>query len=234
MEHANMFDDVEQLESNRREVLIEFCSNLGLSEDALKGIEEAARLLREFEMYHKKNIKTTKQILENLQNVVALSKNLRSAIEELPYRDRFGISVEIGRISTGFRTEWDGEPENNMAPHIEFSLRHLRNLESAAERGLAFHSKYSQKNGRKSVLHHYYYHIEWVWCSLENEGIALARNGKFERICDAVFLAAGVHSSAEGAVRFFIKNKPSRDADIAALSLLGLPEIGASPPFWPE
>ena len=53
--------------------------------------------------------------------------------------------------------------------------------------------------------------LEWVWESVADEGFTLGRNGKFEKLCDAVFLAAGVHANAAGAVRKFAQEKPQQD-----------------------
>jgi hypothetical protein len=214
MKNENLFDLIEPLESSRREDLVKFCLNMGLSESACEGIEQSARLLREFELYEKKQTPTSKEQLENLNNIADLSKKLQHAIAS---------TTTIGKIYLHGRMEekplnsgmfWpEVVPLSGIPGYLQIALNCM---ELAALEGAEYFSSRLQKSGRKSVLGSYFAHIEWVWYSVKSEGIPLGRNGKFEKICNAVFQAAGVPASAEGAVRYFVENRPRIESDRAS------------------
>lgn len=60
--------------------------------------------------------------------------------------------------------------------------------------------------GRRKVLPLYADIVAAIWENIRDCGLSAGRGGEFERLCDAVFEAAGVPAKAEGAIRYFTKN----------------------------
>lgn len=209
MENATIFDLIEPLDPARRAALVKFCHDIKLSESAIEGVEQAARMLREFELYEKPTIPTAKEQIDNLKNIAELSEKLQRAIES---------TSGVGKVYLHGYMEKNTPPKISLPEIIPASglagymIIALSSLESAALNSVDVFSTRLKQRGRKSVMGYYYAHIHWVWISVVVDGISLGRNGKFEKICNAVFQAAGVPASAEGAVRFYVENKHRANA----------------------
>lgn len=212
MSKANLFDMIEPLVPERRAELLKFCNNIGLSESSSEGVEQAARLLREFELYEKPKIPTTKERIDNLVEIAKYSRELQRLLAMTTAIENVYLHGIMEKNLPSDNLPWpEVVPLSGLPKYLEFALNRL---ELAASSGVDFFSEKFNKNGRKSTLSHYYLYINWIWSSVEGDGITLGRNGKFEKICNAVFEAAGVPAGAEGAVRFFIKNKSALDREI--------------------
>lgn len=210
MQKDNLFDSVDPLEQGRHEALKDYCASAGISDSACEGIVEAARLLREFELYKKPHLQTTKEKVNNFENIADLCQKLQYAIAKTEKLDKIRVH---GLIEDHFGSgiEWpDAVGLDGVMGHI---FSELRALELAATEVAHLFALQKKSGGRRTILHEYYFYLEWIWESVKNEGFVIGRNNPFERLCDAVFLAAGVPAGAEGAVRFFSENKEKIDAD---------------------
>jgi len=86
--------------------------------------------------------------------------------------------------------------------HISLEVKNLAN--AAREERLSF-GEQGKTGGRKATLPHYAYRVSEIWDCVKSSGLPLGRGGKFEKLCDAVFRAADIHSSPEGAIRAFLE-----------------------------
>ena len=203
MEIDNLFDIIEPLDKARHDALMDYCTKAGISDSACEGVIEAARLLRDFELYEKPNIQTTKEKIDNLNNIADLSKKLQHAIANTARLDKVRVHEYIDD-QLGDEIEWpDTFSLDGVMGHISSELRAL--ALAATDVANTYRSK-KKNGGRRSLVNKYYFYLDWIWKSVENEGFVIGRNNSFERLCDAVFLAAGVHAGAAGSVRYFSEN----------------------------
>lgn len=204
MGYKNLFDIVEHLDADRRNTLIATCRDMGLSDAAIEDVEKAARLLRNFEIYSKPSIKTPAALRDSLKKIETLSHDLRFAISEAGSLDKVEMHEYMEECGIPGGLPWPAlVPVHGIVDYLAMVLELLEDAASTVQRQS---SHAVTKGGRRRLLHHYFQYLEWVWESVKDEGFVVGRNGKFERLCDAVFVAAGVPSSAEGAVRFFVEN----------------------------
>lgn len=203
MEIDNLFDIVEPLDKARHDELMNYCAKAGISDCACEGVVQAARLLREFELCEKPNIQTTKEKIDNLIDIADLSKKLQNAIANTARLDKIRVHEYIDN-QLDDEIEWpDTVSLDGVMGHISSELGAL----ALAAINLAnMYGPQKKNGGRRSLVDKYYFYLDWIWESVRNEGFVIGRNNSFERLCDAVFLAAGVHAGAAGSVRYFSEN----------------------------
>ncbi len=214
MEHENLFDILEHLEAHKRDELLKVCREMRLSEHATTGVEQAARLLRHFETYQKPQIPTDKALRASLKKIEKLSRELHDAIDQAGRYDKLAMHQIMEKQQLGDSVAWpELVPLNGVVEYIGLTLRHMSSAAVAVQRQ---NPNDGQNGGRKRLLHHYYFYIDWVWESVKEDGLAIGRGGPFERLCNAVFVAAGVPAAAAGAVRLFVENHDQREDDVAS------------------
>lgn len=214
MEHENLFDILEHLEAHKRDELLKVCREMRLSEPATAGVEEAARLLRHFETYQKPQIPTDKALRASLKKIEKLSRELRDAIDQAGQFDKLAMHQLMAERQLGGQLAWpDYVPLNGVVDYIGLTLSHMSSAAAEVQRQ---NPNDGQKGGRKRLLHRYYFYIDWVWESVKEEGLSIGRGGPFERLCNAVFVAAGVPATAAGAVRFFDENRAQYEEERAS------------------
>jgi hypothetical protein len=210
MEYKNLFDVVEHLNTDKRTALVAVCREMGLSNSAIQSVEESARLLREFELYEKPSTPTKKALRDSVKRIATLSSELRCAIGKTATLDKVEMHQYMDKNCLREGLPWPSHvPIRGIVEYLGIALERL---EEAALEVQKKHLMQGVTSGRRSFMHRYYDHLEMVWESVKDEGFSVGRGGKFERLCEAVFQAAGVPSSAEGAVRFFVEYKNEVDA----------------------
>ncbi|MFN7042834.1 MAG: hypothetical protein ACK4OH_16970 [Acidovorax temperans] len=214
MEHENLFDILEHIEAHKRDELLKVCRDMRLSEAAIAGVEEAARLLRYFETYQKPQIPTDRALRASLEKIEKLSRELRGAIDQAGRFDKLAMHDFMAQRSLGGFLAWPSSvPLSGVVDYIGLALSHLSSAAAAVQKQ---NHGAGCKGGRRKLLHHYYFHINWVWEAVQDEGLSLGRGGPFERLCDAVFMAAGVPAASEGAVRYFYEKRAQIEIDRAS------------------
>lgn len=206
----SLFDDLKQLNNGAKNKLLDTCSEMNLSKAAIEGIEQAARLLMDFEQNGKKHLLTSAALTKKLGEISKRSDELRSLIVELSGFDRIQLHEAI--VDEAMRKNLIRDRIVPLSGGVTTAIAH--DLESLAVAAKSLQSKVAPKakgGGRLKTFPSYFMILEWVWESVADEGFTLGRNGKFEKLCDAVFLAAGVHANAAGAVRKFAQEKPQQD-----------------------
>lgn len=158
------------------------CEQLGIFGEDFDGIYYLTAVLRSFEKTDKPTIPTIKQRIGAIKNAIDAGDNLRMALDAIYTEDSSGY---LFRARIGFDVEFE---------RVQDCLRK------------AFDSLDSKtKTGRRALLDEYSMFIGFFWKRVKGKGFALGRNNDFHRLCDAAFVAAGVPSSAEGALRRFIE-----------------------------
>ncbi|MBV7458787.1 hypothetical protein C8C94_4866 [Acidovorax sp. 94] len=214
MEHENLFDILEHLEAHKRDGLLKVCREMRLSEAATAGVEQAARLLRHFETYQKPQIPTDKALRASLKKIEKKSRELRDAIDQAGRFDKLAMHQLMAEQQLGDFLAWpERVPLSGVVDYVGLVLSHMSSAAAAVQRQ---NPNDGRKGGRKRLLHRYYFYIDWVWESVGEEGLPIGRGGPFERLCDAVFVAAGVPATAEGAVRFFDENRAQFEEERAS------------------
>ena len=213
MESVDIFD-LKPLDPHKLEVLTLACREMGISETAIHDVVHSARMLRDFEAYVKPNLPTKKAKADGLKEIAKLSQKLRLEIENVSTFDKLRLHQKIEDLNLPDDSKFPNSvPFRGICEYIENTLKILEG--AATDVRLEFYGG-AGKGGRKAVFPRYYEYIEWIWDSVKDEGFVVGRNNKFEKLCDAVFVAAGVPAKAAGAVRFFDDHKESVDAERAA------------------
>jgi hypothetical protein len=209
---AQFLENVEPLDAVKRLKLLRLCALEGLSMKAMQGVEEGTRLLQEFEKYGKPYLQTPVQRSEGINEVATLAKELCVAIEKVRLLDQIRLWEFWPKFSPNDRKrrQFRGMTFNEGASCVDQIWQEVNCLEEAASKMHTAIGDAGKSGGRKSTLPAYAEQIDWIWNVLWPEDIELGRGGKFERICEACFEAAGVHAKAAGAVRYYIEKISTR------------------------
>lgn len=193
--------DAAPLDEERKNELHSFCKKEGLSQKAILELEDCAFHLQDFERREKPMLQTSVQKSHGINEIARLANELHLTIEQTQG------AIEIDDYWPNPRqAEWPTNISYDPQASIvqELSLE-LQTLSIAASRMHAVVQPKGKSGGRKETLWHYAEHIGAILAAVSNEGVQLARGGKFEAICNAVFAAAGVPSNSEGAIRYFLE-----------------------------
>lgn len=163
------------------EVLKSSCAMLGIIGEDFESIYHLTAILRSFEKEDKHKRPTNKQRIDFIKNAINISNKLLPALDAIDVEDSYGALYKS-------RHSFDVELEK-----LQGSLRiALDALESES------------RFGRRAVLDEYATYIGDLWQRVEAKGFSLGRNNNFHKLCDAVFLAAGVPAKSEGALRRYL------------------------------
>lgn len=217
----------EPLATKDREYLHSACVDLHLSENVFELIEHQTKLLRDFETHGKRGLKSPRGKVKALEDVAAAAKVLAAAIRELDIRQLWDIGhglppdglstyravegyipgafIQMGLPAPDCKIQYPWlAGRGGRVGHIGFEAE---NLSRYCSQICKSETMAGVKGGRKKTLDQYAFYIENIWCHVNGSNIKLTRGGNFERLCEAVFIAAGVRVGAEGAVRRYIENK---------------------------
>jgi hypothetical protein len=209
-------DDAPPLESNRAQTLRTLCEQEGLSYTTIEKLIKCAMHLRDFETRWLPRVQTPRQRSDAILEISELAARLSVAIcsiDGFPELDDYWPNPR--------KAEW---PTNisydDQACIVQELAFEMQALSIAATK---LHEKISKAKahvGKKNVLRHYSEFIDEISAALENEAIKLARGGKFERICDYVFEAAGIQALSAGAIKYEINTAtPRREAYMRRLAV---------------
>lgn len=202
------------------------CDSLKLG-DCFEAIEEITRYLQHFEQYGKAAMKSPRERMKVLGNVAAAAKALAAAINQLDYIQNVDIVFKLP--PDGLTTLCEFHLQYPLAPstvELRFGVPspdcHVCYPSNANIFGRVGHigieaarlskccgDMYKEENttgakgGRKPTLDRYAEFIRIIWESVDGHSINLGRGGDFEKLCEAVFIAAGVRTEPEGAIRRF-------------------------------
>lgn len=168
-------------------VLKQSCFSLGITTtENFEGINYVAAHLRCFEKEDKPNIPTTMERVYPIKNAIDASNKLRAALDAIHDYDNCG---SLRRARFNFDVEF-----NRLQKGLLESLAHVEG---------------ASKLGRRALLGDYSISIGDLWKMVDGQGFVLGRNNNFHKLCDAVFLAAGVPAKAEGALRRYLSKGES-------------------------
>lgn len=210
----------EPIDTEKSARLKNVCDELGLDRDAFEQIEFEARLLRDFETHGKPQLKTPRQRTKDLQVIEKLANALSVAMLKLDTKDQIALwqhlpaekmlsVVRIRTISSGNAVGAIHSPEPGRTVSYSFTgstrkgrVGHIglevENLANAARAELLEMGDAGSKGGRKATLRRYGMSIGAISDAAK---MPVGRGGPFEKLCAAVFEAAGVHAMPEGAIR---------------------------------
>jgi hypothetical protein len=162
------------------------CAILGIIGDDFDDVYITAALLRSFEKHDKPKIPTIKQRINAIKKAVDISNKLLLALDAIDVVDASGTLFKA-------RIRFDVELER-MQNGLHKVLGSLE-VES--------------KSGRRPLLDEYSMFIGFLWDDVKARDFSPGRNNNFHKLCDAVFLAAGVPAKAEGALRRYLSKGES-------------------------
>lgn len=222
------------LSDDARKYLLSACNDLELSDSVFQRLEFTARLLRDFEAHQKGNLKSARQKNKDLEAVTIAAEALAAAISELDNHQCVELSYELPPVGLSILQKVSVEYENATANYsierddcsVTYPLRGLRVGHIGAEarrlaKAVKNHvqanvDKQAARGGRVKTSVHYAWHIGQIlenisWDEGKPTPIKLGRGGAFERLCEAVFAAAGVGTSPEGPLRQFIADRKAAE-----------------------
>ena len=204
-EHLNA--QIEGMDPTVRRRAEELCESYGFSDAVRLEVMSCVLCLVEFEQQLKAKIATPGEKRKDLERVASLADELAVLLKKiepprldyLAERVNFRMlqaAIAIGAVAT------DGQ----AAPVRGEMLRsdELKKLAVDARLLIEDLPTDGKRGGRRPVLPGYAEQVKHVWLAVQSAGIKAGRGGEFERLCDEIFIIAGVPSSAEGAVRYFV------------------------------
>lgn len=182
------------------------CVKLELSSEARYAVEKAVNVLTDFQNNKDKFRSGPKQLneLDTLRDQV---KALEETLRNMEARNLWRMQYALGEL---------GFPGALMNPNSGVQLR-VENFRPAMAGMLGIVSDAIEmsrdkippetlREGRISVRYFYALavsNLAFTVCTKLGE-LTLSRNGKFQRLCDAIFAVAGVGSGSEGAIKFLM------------------------------
>jgi hypothetical protein len=159
--------------------------------------------LADFELNQKIGIKTEKQKIESIKLVEKTAIALRDAMDNLADGDMLSLSEKLFRLGIKIITV-DDDPlfahayaaQDSVCAVAAAAKLSLEDIKAAGANGL----------GRKKTKSAYDIFIARIAHQTMPFNLPLGGGGIFRRLCDAVFLAAGVRATSEGAIKHFMKN----------------------------
>lgn len=178
------------------------CSRENLPADAWGIVVWAAIRLADFECNGKKAIKTGRAQMDSFIAVEKAALALRDAIQKLADDD-------VTRLDGCLHDSGIAPAANARTPSMKaVAAQQIASVVAASSRqALAKLDSEGVKGvGRKRTRCAYAGHIAALAQQLMPYNLIPGDNGPFRRLCDAVFLVAGVHANSQGAIKYFINN----------------------------
>lgn len=185
--------------THKVQALSEAFNRESLPPAAFDVLVNAVEHLAYFERDDKPKIKTEGERLASVAAVEAAAAQLRDAIERLEMRDFIGLNGHLWNIPD-FPYAQDVELYGRMV-----SAQRLACQIAAAARAYSAESERDGNGGkgRKQTRSAYAGHIAALAHQLMPFNVVPGDGGPFRRLCDAVFSAAGVGATAQGAIKYF-------------------------------
>lgn len=227
-----MSEQLAPLEQTRREQLRKVCEDLNLL-CRFDMIELQAQRLQAFERYGKARLKTPQGESKALEDVRKAARLLAAAIDTLSDAQQRLIALKLPpdglKVLRGVEVNRPGavaqftfeEADCHISYPVKFTVLgrvSYLGLESSRLAATIQHLQQparesgGRQGGRKPTLDEYAWHIGCLHTFVYGLGIKLARGGDFERLCSAVYFAAGIDAEPDGAIRRYIENKSHADA----------------------
>ena len=226
-ENSLNFHD-EPLEPNKQKDIELICNQLKIDHSTFQKISYLTRVLRDTEIEIKSQLNNKRDREKILKNVQKLANNLYLEMQELDNWDDYRLGKRLPPeklLSIYKKEEYFSEggrireylvvpaPESyflyDSEEGCEGRIWHIglevKNLAVAANEELSSIDVDENKVGRKRKTHVYARHIESICNAVKNSNIKIGRGGDFEKLCNAVFEAAGIPAKAEGAIRVFLQ-----------------------------
>lgn len=191
--------------------LLNHCTELGLSEKSIQGVF----LVRDGVYQTSKNstLKSGKARSIELDQLKDQARALAETLKNLDSRSVWNLQYRLGD---------EGFPGQLMNPDADVRVCYelwrpamrdaLEMLVQASENVQKKIPDLAFRDGRASILNLYAIHLSNLeHCLADETGFSLKRNGKFQKLSDAIFCDAGVPSTSEGAIKFLIKWRKKSD-----------------------
>ncbi len=202
-----------QMDANKCSTLSAELQAFGLSADTVSDICVLCAELRRFEFEEKPAMKTNAQRAKKLLSMAVRLRELRTEVDTLSNGDWMTFDDALLFLGSPRATENPEATPTDSNVNIGACILYMqRNLclfaaaAGAASRMVAGETPMNELGGRKATLGAYAGHIARLAVILKEKGIRPGRGGDFEKISDLIFQSAGVHSKAEGAIRYYMKN----------------------------
>lgn len=196
------------LPSDVRRSVEDACTQAGLLHDGTFEVLLTTAHLIDFERNGRQKVLSVAQRFENIKRLNEAARNLREAIGALSTDDM----LDIGHAA------YDCESGPGVLPEIRGKLidralseAPLAMLVQVSQQILNERSQDAGKSGRRPLLSKYAYFVLCLAETFSQEGLAVGRGGAFERLCNVVFEVAGVRSTPEGAIRYYLAKRKKRD-----------------------
>lgn len=206
----------EGVKMTSQDELDELCAQLKLSDKAIQKVNQIrtdlAALVRE-------KFKSGPARSNELNELQLQAKKLCDIIRNLDTKSSWRMQTKLGEL---------GFPGPAMDSNADVRIRFenwrealgvaLELVIKAADNTTRTIPQKALRGGRTSTLHLYAIHISNIDFAMSMEGgPRLARNGDFQRLCDAVFLVAGVPSTSEGAIKFLCEWRDPKDTVVDSI-----------------
>jgi hypothetical protein len=181
------------------------CEELNLSESSRAKVEETVSTFADFEK-SRVNLRTYPQRRKELANLKTQVIKLRTAINSISWQNMRELMFLIGE------TNYPGDSlifqKNALRPMHHFNVSTCQLLDSlveVADLGLTQIGVKGSKGGRLNVLVYQAIFLSNMACVVCVKDQIQPNGGKFRELCVAIFNAAGVHASPEGAIDAFME-----------------------------
>lgn len=199
------------MENIKLEKLKAFCAELNLSSESVAKVKETATELSRFEKNRPK-LRTPPQQIKELDNLKIQANKLYEAIVDLSHQSHFELWRSM--CNTDFPTISLDYEKDGGVPDIKIwdiaMLEQIEALLKAVRLAKAIIGDHGKNGGRLLTLDaHSIFISNMAICVCVRDSIEPGRGGQFERLCTAIFEAAGVRSKPEGAIKLFMKKHGS-------------------------
>lgn len=202
----SLLDGAQALDARAVTALRRACAEAGLSDLAAARVERAATIIRS--QQHREDraglLKTPGGLAKHLGSLAKKADELHALIagfrqfdQERLHEKMIAAAVNDGRLR---------EPARPAPAAIRAIAHDVAELGKAAQALGEEVARSSKAGGRRKTAPGLEMAVGLVWQAVEGAGMTVGRGGPFERLCEAVFEAAGVPSLAAGPVRKFAES----------------------------
>lgn len=178
------------------------CKALGLSSITIEAIHGITRELKDFTAGNVNDVRQlprhTRDRHQALLELAALSRKLRNQLEALPHGEALHLNTSLSML---FYPQ--SEHAHGLIGCIAEAQRLACLFAHAADTERSKLPSDGAAGGRQSSLGARAGYIAAIGYQLKPYGLRVGRGGDFERLCNAVFVAAGVSAKAEGPIKHF-------------------------------
>lgn len=205
--HEHLKAHIEGMNPTVRRRAEELCESYGFSDAVRLKVMSCVLCLVEFEQQLKEKIATPGEKRKDLERAASLADELAALLKKIepPLLDHLAEGVKFRMLQTAIAVGAVAS-DGPVVPVRREMLRSedLKRLAVDARLLIEDLPTDGKKGGRRPVLPGYAEQVKHLWLAVQSAGIKAGRGGEFERLCNEVFSIAGVPSSAEGAVRYFV------------------------------